>query len=980
MMVTLVVLATVLIVLGSVMYAAGKSKTMTTNGAESSQAARAAIDMIGRDLRTAGYGADLDYTVNPQPGIAYIDSMQVLLSENISPYPDTVAAIRGIPQAYNPAGAGNPFPLAGTPWQPPIKYRTGAELVRWTLDVNNDGVVDANDIASADGADAARTPNPGDYELVRQVYGDSTNGVADSNGPQTDRITLISRPGGAVAPLFTVYLGSSSTPWNWASGPVPPSLLRSISRVVVQVAAPSGKADSKGRYSQTIYRTDINSLRNTPNFGDPTFAVDGYIYNDLNKNHLKDTGEPGVSKAFVTLDDFSTTTSTSGYFLFQAPAGTYTLRHTPPEGYGNFQVPDSFVVTVAPATSRSFADTLKLGGFVTASVYEDANESAARDPGEWGLGGVKLTMSPGGEEAWTDTSGVATLFATVGVYSVSCAPPDSFTVTTPNPTGGSMTNGGSASISFGLVRAPRGTIQGTVFQDNNKNGVIDGGEPGLNNVYVAVMRDIDQNVMGFIYTDVNGAYSMDVPLNDPDHTMSYSIFFIPPTGYFPTTPTSLANIWVQGGSLQTNKNFGASAFTIISVTANRVLSLASNDMFEQDWVGTNQATGQRDVDIALGADAAGTDQISVWFNRYTATPLFTGTPSYTRSAPGAVLAMAVDSLDSKSQTRRPDLVTGTPWSANGNFFVWINQNSSGNEGYIPTTYDNYSTSDKGDVTAVLLADVAGTDAVDYPDIIVGTKSPTANHGTIEVWMNTDNKGSPTFTPVDVYPNDGGVPGNSIGEVTSMVRADLNGDGYKDLIVGTRTGSYRGQVIVLEGSTGKKSKTPHFKGGTSGDTLTFSNDVVTSVAAVDVDGDGRIDIVAGTQSGTASGSLYYFRNTATSGFDFTLTKQVDVGAIVTGITVADLGGSPRGDLAVGRRESASTYGGGVKIYYLDLGNIPDNGTDPSSGSEAITNMVPALTSGNYNYGTNPLPSAPYRTDLAVGVKSSATTGKLVVFIR
>jgi hypothetical protein len=45
------------------------------------------------------------------------------------------------------------------------------------------------------------------------------------------------------------------------------------------------------------------------------------------------------------------------------------------------------------------------------------------------------------------------------------------------------------------------------------------------------------------------------------------------------------------------------------------------------------------------------------------------------------------------------------------------------------------------------------------------------------------------------------------------------------------------------------------------------------------------------------------------------------------------------------------------------------------------MVPALTSGNFNYGENSqTPPYPYLTDLAAGLKASATTGALVVFIR
>src|SRR5262245_35095321 len=144
LMITLTVLAVVMVVLMTVMYAAQRSKVSTTNNIEAAQSARAAIDMIARDLRSAGYMADLEWAT-PQPAIAYIDSMQVLINSNLTPYPDTAGANRP-PFAYNPTSVPKPFPLDGTAWQPPIRYRTGAEVIRWTLDTNNDGTVDASDI------------------------------------------------------------------------------------------------------------------------------------------------------------------------------------------------------------------------------------------------------------------------------------------------------------------------------------------------------------------------------------------------------------------------------------------------------------------------------------------------------------------------------------------------------------------------------------------------------------------------------------------------------------------------------------------------------------------------------------------------------------------------------------------------------------------------------------------------------------------
>src|SRR6185295_14226306 len=128
LMITLTVLAVVMVVLMTVMYAAQRSKASTTNNIEAAQSARAAMDMIARDLRSAGYAADIDYAT-PQPAIAYIDSLQVLINANLDPYPDTTGRNKP-PFAYNPASTPKPFPLNGTTWAPPIRYRSGAEVVR----------------------------------------------------------------------------------------------------------------------------------------------------------------------------------------------------------------------------------------------------------------------------------------------------------------------------------------------------------------------------------------------------------------------------------------------------------------------------------------------------------------------------------------------------------------------------------------------------------------------------------------------------------------------------------------------------------------------------------------------------------------------------------------------------------------------------------------------------------------------------------
>ena len=974
MMITLVVLALVVIVLSTMVLTASRSKTSSVNGVESTQAARIALDMISTDLRSAGYGADVNYSGTPQRPIAYVDSLEIIINENLKPWPDTTA-VPGGPLAYNPGAAPAPIHLAGTSWQPPARYTTGAECVRWTLDLNNDGSVDANDLNDPNGVDALRTRNPDDYVLARAVYGDSTGNVAGNNGGSIERVALVALPSGSNPPLFTVYLNGSADPWDWANGPVPASELPNITRVQVSVVGLSAKPDWQGKYARATFKSDISSLRNIPDFSSATFDVDGYVFNSLNGDVIRDAGEPGLSGVQVRCGVYSSTTDMSGYYYMKVPGGTYTLRSYPPPGFGVRTNPDSFVVTLGPDVQRSFADTAAAGGTVSCLAFEDQNANLAYNAGEPKVPNAKFQMSPTGQVVYSDTSGAGSLFAPVGNYSVTCTAPDSFVVMSANPVTGNMTNGGSTNARFALSSGAFGYLRGTVYRDNNRSGSMDGGEQGIPNVWVAVTPDGGATVQGFDYTDASGGFNIKAPSNDPPHTTALYLMCIAPTGFFPTSTTSIGPLWIQDGQIYNNNNFGMSSFQVIVLNASRVLSLASADVVEKDWPGASVALAHQDADIVLGADAAGTDQVSAWFNQYNVTPLFTTAPTYTRSAPQAVLAMALDTLDGSAPKTRPDMVTGTKLAASGNFFVWFNQNTSGNEGYFPATYSAgqaYKTLDNGDVQAVRTYDCAGGAGADYPDLIVGTKSPTAGLGTIEIWKS-NNAATPTYTRDEIYPPAGGTAPGSLGEVTSMVLTDFDGDGKRDLAVGTTTGATSGQVVFFKFS--QKSGNPHFLYMS---TVTLPSDAVTSLTSVDVNGDGTKDVVVGTQHSLNSGKLIFLRNAVPALFSFVNAQTVDAPGIVSSLLTGDFGGLPGSDIAMGYRESTVSYLGGTRIYILDSRSLPPSGTDPSGG--AVVNYVPALTANDFNFGANPSSSPPFLTDLAAGVKITATTGALVVFIR
>ena len=973
-MVTITIFGLVAVAITLVMMNSARSKQKTSAEIEAQQSARSTMDIMARDIRSAGYGSDQDYST-PQTAIAYVDSVEIILAQNQLPFPDTTATPRS-PLAYNPAASPKPFPLNGTAYAPPIRYRTGAELIRYTLDANNDGAVNATDLTNASGADAASTPNPNDFVLLRQVYGDSTGNVANNNGGTTERVALVRKPGGSVPPLFTVYMKGSATPWNWANGAVPVAQLEDIARVVLNVTASSSRPDAKGNYTELTLKSEVAATRSVPNFGSKTYLVSGYVFNDTNKNRALDSGETGVAGATVRLGPQTAYTLGTGFYQFRAAPGSYVLKHTPAAGYGSYSSPDTFNVTISTAAvTRSFADTAASGGWVTVKVFDDVDGDGTLDYTEGWLSSINVTLTGAtNASGTTDANGSALLFAGTGSYVVAPVPPDSLTPTTTSPLSGTMTNGGTGGPhTFGLKKQLVGHVKGTVFLDANRNGAMDGSETGIADVWAGVTNDGGVTVLGYVNTDASGKYHIPVPINSPPTTSPYTVYTVPPGGYFPTGTTAIAGLYVTTGGTLTGNNFGMANYQIITLTASRVLSLVATDVIEADWPANKTNLARKDQDLLLGADAGSTDNVSVWFNRYATTPLFNATPTnpdgYSRIAPNSVLSMAADTLDKNDDKARPDLVTGTKLTAGGNFFVWFTQGSKSNEGFLPTAYSpgkNYKTADNGDVQAIATLDCGSGN---MPDIVVGTKGATAGTGSIEIWLS-DDATTPSFTRNETFTT---VSLATLGEVTGIVAADVDADGDKDLVVVARTSDYNGQLIVFENygrSAGARFRVKYYR--------TFLGDAPTCVAVADANGDGLVDIFMGTQRSTSTGRIFHFQNGGL--FLFVAASVVNAPGIVQSLTATDLGGAvSRADIAIGYRTSSTGYGGGVRVYYLDAGTLSGVGTDPSGGT--VLNFIPALTWANFNYGLNTTaPPSPYLSDLAAGMKSSATTGALIVFIR
>jgi fimbrial isopeptide formation D2 family protein len=304
----------------------------------------------------------------------------------------------------------------------------------------------------------------------------------------------------------------------------------------------------------------------TVNFGDTLSTISGTVYRDDNDNGAKQTTEPGIAGVTLTLKDSSgndvdsdpatpgvqpttTTTDSSGNYSFpNLLAGTYQVVETQPTAYvdgketagpaggtvptttGN--APANNTISSIPvgagvdATGYLFGDR---GTPISGTVFRDDNRNGTQTAGEPGIQGVTVELRDGNGnpiDSDPNTAGVQPTTATTladGSYTFQNLPAGNYQVVETQPTGyGSSTPN---TVPVTLVAGTPGTanfgdtlssLSGSVYADNNDNGVRDPGEAGIAGVTLQIQDgngnavDIDPATAGVqstVVTDANGDYA-----------------------------------------------------------------------------------------------------------------------------------------------------------------------------------------------------------------------------------------------------------------------------------------------------------------------------------------------------------------------------------------------------------------------------------------------------------------------------------------
>jgi uncharacterized repeat protein (TIGR01451 family) len=326
-------------------------------------------------------------------------------------------------------------------------------------------------------------------------------------------------------------------------------------------------------------------------------TIGDFVWEDIDGDGIQDAGEPGIENVTVTLLDdngntiATTTTDPSGFYEFTGLVpGDYVVVFGTPAGYeptpanqGGDDDLDSDAVggqtgtitlesnEVDNSNDAGFYQPASLGDF----VWEDINADGQQDAGEPGIENVTVTLlDDNGNTVATTTTDATGFYEFTGLapgdYVVSFGTPAAYVATLPN-VGDDATDSDAVGGQTGTINLESGendptndagfyrfaTIGDFVWDDEDRDGIQDAGEPGIENVTVTLLDD-NGNTVATTTTDATGFYEFtDLVPGD------YVVVFGTPTGYDATQPN-------QGGDDELDSDAVGSQTGTITLESNEV--------------------------------------------------------------------------------------------------------------------------------------------------------------------------------------------------------------------------------------------------------------------------------------------------------------------------------------------------------------------------------------------------------------------------
>lgn len=223
-------------------------------------------------------------------------------------------------------------------------------------------------------------------------------------GPGFNTLTVLGRfKGGAGAAI----INNNTVDISWGDLVTTAAGTYTIARLTVTNDA---VGSLNGRVGQFDAPTSPISFDSSVPLGTSGGQITGYVWNDLDADAGKDSGEVNIGGSHIYIDannngkqdtgEASVKARTNGNYTFSGlSAGTYRLRINPISGFRRSGPLPRFswnvtLITGAAAAGKRFGITHR--GQINGTVFNDGNGSGARDSGELGREGFTV---------WIDTDG-----------------------------------------------------------------------------------------------------------------------------------------------------------------------------------------------------------------------------------------------------------------------------------------------------------------------------------------------------------------------------------------------------------------------------------------------------------------------------------------------------------------------------------------------------------------------------------------------
>lgn len=225
-----------------------------------------------------------------------------------------------------------------------------------------------------------------------------------------------------------------------------------------------------------------------------------------------------------------------------------------------------------------------------------------------------------------------------------------------------------------------------------------------------------------------------------------------------------------------------------------------------------------------------------------------------------------------------------------------------------------------------------------PDIVVSSVTTTY----ISFFKNNATIGAPftsaTFaTRLDLI--------TSVAAPVALAIGDLDNDGRNDVVAGAQSSLYYGIIRNLVSTTGSTFSTGTFQ--TTVRPPTTTGYITNCLALGDLDGDGKLDILTGSSTGTTN-NIGLIKNTTTAG-NFSLSSvatlvALPVSAQISAIAVGDLDGDGKPDIALANRASDN----GLVLFRNDPALAPTTQASALTASQVKANTATlSWTNGDGN---------------------------------